>query len=306
MPDNINWFPGHMRRALNDTKALLPQVDMVIETADARIPFSSRNPELEQIIGGKPRLVVLNKADLADPEKTKLWEEFLSSDNAAVLPLDSVHRKGVEKISKICENLCRDILEKADSKGRVGRPVRAMVVGVPNTGKSTLINALAGKKSAVTGNKPGVTREPKWAKTQGRLELMDMPGVLWPKIQSRRMGVCLSATGAIKDEINDLESIAFDTMKMLNDLYPALMEARYKVNIEEIKSQTADDEYGYSDADYDVFLAMAKGAGCVKSGGVADEERFSRVLLDDLRSGRIGRISLEIPIAKGDSYGTQN
>ncbi|MCR4669808.1 MAG: ribosome biogenesis GTPase YlqF [Saccharofermentans sp.] len=294
MSSDINWFPGHMRKALNDTKALLPQVDMVIETCDARIPFASRNPELSQIIGKKPRLIVLNKADLADPAKTSQWIEALRKENTSAVAVEATNRKGLDKVVSESVKLCKDVLERAEAKGRTGRPVRAMVVGVPNTGKSTLINALAGRKAAVTGNKPGVTRDPKWIKTSGRLELMDMPGVLWPKIQSHRMGVCLSAAGSVKDEVNDLVAVAYDTMKMLNDLYPDLMEARYGIDLSEF--EVTADEFGYSDKDYELFLEMAKKRGCIMSGGRIDEDRFAKLLLDDFRTGRIGRISLEIPM----------
>ena len=294
MSSDINWFPGHMRKALNDTKALLPQVDMVIETCDARIPFASRNPELSNIIGNKPRLIVLNKADLADPAKTSQWVEALRKDNTVAVAVEATNRKGLDKVVSESVKLCKDILERAEAKGRTGRPVRAMVVGVPNTGKSTLINALAGRKAAVTGNKPGVTRDPKWIKTSGRLELMDMPGVLWPKIQSHRMGVCLSAAGSVKDEVNDLVAVAYDTMKMLNDLYPQLMEDRYGIDLSEF--EVTADEFGYSDKDYELFLEMAKKRGCIMSGGRIDEDRFAKLLLDDFRTGRIGRISLEIPM----------
>lgn len=294
MSSDINWFPGHMRKALNDTKALLPQVDMVIETCDARIPFASRNPELSQIIGKKPRLIVLNKADLADPAKTSQWIEALRKENTSAVAVEATNRKGLDKVVSESVKLCKDVLERAEAKGRTGRPVRAMVVGVPNTGKSTLINVLAGRKAAVTGNKPGVTRDPKWIKTSGRLELMDMPGVLWPKIQSHRMGVCLSAAGSVKDEVNDLVAVAYDTMKMLNDLYPDLMEARYGIDLSEF--EVTADEFGYSDKDYELFLEMAKKRGCIMSGGRIDEDRFAKLLLDDFRTGRIGRISLEIPM----------
>ena len=294
MSSDINWFPGHMRKALNDTKALLPQVDMVIETCDARIPFASRNPELSNIIGNKPRLIVLNKADLADPAKTSQWVEALRKDNTVAVSVEATNRKGLDKVVSESVKLCKDILDRAEAKGRTGRPVRAMVVGVPNTGKSTLINALAGRKAAVTGNKPGVTRDPKWIKTSGRLELMDMPGVLWPKIQSHRMGVCLSAAGSVKDEVNDLVAVAYDTMKMLNDLYPQLMEDRYGIDLSEFEATA--DEFGYSDKDYELFLEMAKKRGCIMSGGRIDEDRFAKLLLDDFRTGRIGRISLEIPM----------
>ena len=292
MTNNINWFPGHMRKALNETGERLKLVDIVYETADCRIPFSSRNPELDKIIGDKPRIVVLNKADLADPAKTARWIEFLSSRGTPAVALESTHKKGFDKLNQITMQLMEDKLNKAAEKGRTGRPVRAMVVGAPNTGKSTLINALAGKKAAVTGDRPGVTKDFKWIMTGGRLELMDMPGVLWPRISTKRSAVCLQACGSIKDEVTEVTETAYDIMKLLIELYPKLMEERYGVPV---TVEEADEDMGYSDPYYDLFLAMGKKRGCVMSGGRVDEERFARTLLTDLREGRIGRITLEDP-----------
>ena len=282
---NINWFPGHMRKALNQTAENLKLVDIVFETVDARIPFSSRKPELNQIIGSKPHIILLNKADLADPGKTDQWISFYAKQGIRAIPIQANRNGGIDNLKKAAETELKDLLDKAAAKGRTGRPIRAMVVGVPNTGKSTLINALAGKKSAVTGDRPGVTRAPKWIKTDSRFELMDMPGVLWPKIQSKRSGICLVATGAVKEEVIDVLEAAYETMKILNGLYPGLMSERYKV---ELPAQD----------DYETFQEMARKRGCLMSGGRIDEDRFSRLLLDDLQSGRIGRITLEVPVLK--------
>ena len=292
MANNINWFPGHMRKALNETGERLKLVDIVYETADCRIPFSSRNPELDKVIGDKPRIVVLNKADLADPAKTSRWIDFLTSKGTPAVALESTHKKGFDKLNQITMQLMEEKLAKAAEKGRTGRPVRAMVVGAPNTGKSTLINALAGKKAAVTGDRPGVTRDFKWIMTGGRLELMDMPGVLWPRISTKRSAVCLQACGSIKDEVTEVTETAYDIMKILIELYPKLLEERYGVPLELEKT---DDDMGYSDPYYDLFLAMGKKRGCVMSGGRVDEERFAKTFLTDLREGRIGRITLEDP-----------
>ena len=290
--NDINWFPGHMRKALNETGERLKLVDIVYETCDARIPFSSRNPELDKIIGAKPRIVILNKADLADPSKTSRWIENFESENTRACALESTHKKGFDKLNAITMEMMKDKLEKAAEKGRIGRPVRVMVVGAPNTGKSTIINALAGRKAAVTGDKPGVTKDFKWIMTGGRLELMDMAGVLWPRIANAKSGICLTALGSVKEEITDVVKVAYETMKIMIEIYPDLIRERYGVDVD-VK---VDEDAGYfQDPYYDLFLAMAKKRGCIMSGGRIDEERFARLFLNDLREGRTGRITLEMP-----------
>ncbi len=281
MAQDINWFPGHMRKALNETKENLKLVDLVFETCDARIPFSSRNPELDAIIGDKPRIVLLNKADLADPAKTERWIACFKEQGVYSVALEANRKKGIDKLISLSNTICADMLNKAREKGREGKTIKVMVVGVPNTGKSTLINALCGKKAAVTGNKPGVTRQPKWIRTSAGLDLMDMPGVLWPKIATKRSQLVLTATGAVKAEVTDSTEVAYGAINLLCSLYPDLMSERYKVEIFEGQDE------------YDRFLEMAKKRGCIMSGGRIDEERFSNLMLDDLRSGRIGRITLE-------------
>lgn len=280
MAQDINWFPGHMRKALNDTQDKLKLVDLVYETSDARIPLSSRNPELSKIIGDKKRILILNKSDLADPADTDKWVNFFASKGTPAVALEAVDRKSISKLTDLTMKLMQDTLEKAAAKGRTGRPIRVMVVGVPNTGKSTLINTLAGKKAAVTGDKPGVTRQPKWIPTGGRLELMDMPGVLWPKLGNRKSQVILAATGAVKAEVTDMIEVAYDASNLLWEMYPSLMTDRYG-------------EFEEGIDPYDRFQKMAKTKGCIMSGGRIDEDRFSRLFIDDLRSGRIGRITFE-------------
>jgi ribosome biogenesis GTPase A len=280
MAQDINWFPGHMRKALNDTKDKLKLVDLVYETCDARIPFSSRNPELSKIIGDKKRILILNKSDLADPNLTDEWIKYHKANGLPAVSLEAVDRKSIGKLTDLTMELMKETLEKASAKGRTGRPIRVMVVGVPNTGKSTLINSLAGKKAAVTGDKPGVTRQPKWIPTGGRLELMDMPGVLWPKLGSRKSQVILAATGAVKAEVTDVVEVAYDASNLLWEMYPSLMSDRYG-------------EFEEGIDPYDRFQKMARSKGCLMSGGRIDEDRFSRLFLDDLRSGRIGRITFE-------------
>lgn len=292
MANDINWFPGHMRKALNEMRERLKLVDIVYETCDCRIPFSSRNPELDKIIGGKPRIVILNKADLADPVKTSLWLSYFEEQGIKAVAIEASHKKGVDKLYQMTEDILKDKLANAASKGRVGRQMRAIVVGCPNTGKSTLINALAGKKAAVTGDRPGVTKDFKWVTTPGRLELMDMAGVLWPRIATRRSSLCLAMCGSVKDDVSDIVSTAFDSMKILLELYPSLISSRYSV---ELPESFETEDMGYSDPYYDLFLEMGKKRGCVMSGGRVDEDRFARLLLNDFREGRIGRITLEVP-----------
>jgi len=287
MPTDINWFPGHMRKALRLIADQLKLVDVIIETCDARIPFSSRNPELNTIINNKRRLLVLNKADLADEKVTAAWIAHYKERGITAVPTDATHKKGLDLIRNNCRQLCADILERAKIKGRIGRPVRAMMVGIPNSGKSTLINALCNRRIAITGDKPGVTRGFQWARSDSFLELMDMPGVLWPNLGSRRSQLCLTLTGAVKTEVVEMTDVAMEGMVMLMDRYPTELCARYKLPL----PGTAD----FIEDAYERFLLAAKNRGCILSGGRIDEEKFSALFLDDFRSGRIGRITLEMP-----------
>lgn len=287
---SINWFPGHMRKALNEVGDNLKYVDVVFETVDARIPISSRNPELDKLVAKKPRIVVLNKSDLADEKVTNDWLAYYKSQDIPAIAIDASHKKGLDKLRAMAVDLCKEVLAKAEAKGRMGRPVRAMVVGVPNSGKSTLINGLCNRKIAVTGDMPGVTRDFKWARTDGQLELMDMPGVLWPRLGTPRNQLVLTLTGAVKTEVVDVVEVAFSGMKLLEELYPDELYARYKLAPED------DEEYIYDD--YERFEVAARNMGCILSGGRINDERFAKLFLDDFRSIRIGRISLERPEVK--------
>lgn len=285
MSVEINWFPGHMKKALDELSTRLKLVDIVFETCDARIPLSSRNPELNRIIRDKRRIIVLNKADLADDVETKKWINELNKSGISAVAVDSIHKKGLIQIRNLSEQLCAEVLERAKNKGRIGRPVRAMIVGIPNSGKSTLINSMCNRKIAITGDRPGVTKSFQWAKSDSNLELMDMPGVLWPNLGSNRNKLCLALTGAIKTQVTDSVSVSFEGLTMIQSLYPEFISQRYGIS----------PEYGLFDAQkqYDQFLFAARAKGCVLSGGRIDEERFAALFLDDFRSGRTGRISLE-------------
>ena len=284
---NINWFPGHMRKALNEVSDKLKYVDIVFETVDARIPISSRNPELDSLVSKKPRIVVLNKADLADEKVTASWLAYYKEKGTSAIAIDASHKKGLDKLRSMAVEACADVLAKSEAKGRIGRPVRAMVVGVPNSGKSTLINGLCNRKIAVTGDMPGVTRDFKWARTDGQLELMDMPGVLWPRLGTPRNQLVLTLTGAVKVEVVDVVEVAFAGMKLIEKLYPDDFYARYKL------APAGSDEY--IEDDYERFEEAARKMGCILSGGRINDERFAKLLLDDFRNIRIARISLETP-----------
>jgi ribosome biogenesis GTPase A len=279
---DLSWFPGHMAKTLRSIAERLPQVDLVIETCDARIPDSSRNPELDRIIGMKPRLVVLNKADLADEKKTTEWIGHFKKENWGAIPCDSLHRKGLDRVKAAAVDLCSARLERAAERGRIFRPVRVMVVGIPNTGKSTLINALSGKKAAKVEDRPGITRGAQWIRGEGILELMDMPGVLWPQLGSDHRRLRLAATGAIRDEVMETQELATATMALLSSLYPGLLAKRYSLADLTLSAE-------------DLMEAAARRRGCLLSGGRVDLVRFSTLFLDEVRGGVLGRLTLESP-----------
>ena len=279
---DINWFPGHMAKALRNIKQNLAKVDLVIETCDARIPKASRNPQLDSIIDNKPRILVLNKADLADENITNLWIEKLLAENVAAIAIDGTRTSEAKYLRDKCLSVCSGKIERAKAKGRLIRPVRAMVVGIPNTGKSTIINTLSKKKIAATSDRPGVTRAPQWVRAGEDLELMDMPGVLWPKIEDKNEQILLAATGAIRDTVLDTVEVAYKMFLLLSEICPDKMTERYKIDTTDVTG-------------YESFEEAAKKRGCILSGGRVDEERFAALLLDELRAGMIGRITFEKP-----------
>ena len=279
---DLSWFPGHMAKTLRSIAERLPQVDLVIETRDARIPYSSRNPELDRILGTKPRLVVLNKADLAEEKKTAEWIAFLRSSGSGAISCDSLHRKGLERVRAEAVELCSARLARAAERGRLFRPVRAMVVGIPNTGKSTLINALVGKKAAKVEDRPGVTRGAQWIRGEGQLELMDMPGVLWPQLGSAHRRLRLAVTGAIRDDVMEPEELALEAMSLVARLYPDFLCRRYSLEDATLPASA-------------LVEMAARRRGCILSGGRVDLVRFSALFLDELRGGVLGRMTLEIP-----------
>ncbi|MGN1014628.1 MAG: ribosome biogenesis GTPase YlqF [Butyricicoccus sp.] len=285
---NIQWYPGHMTRTRRQMEAIIGRVDAVCEVVDARIPQVSRNPDMNSIAGNKPRLIILNRIDLADPEATRRWTEYYRGQGYAVLTTDARKGSGVNQFASAVRKLLADKIEQWNQKGQVGRSVKVMVVGIPNVGKSTFINKVIGKKSAKAADKPGVTRGQQWFRVAGGLELLDTPGILWPKLDDERTGIYLAVTGAIKDDILDVETLACKLMEILYHHAPKALAERYKIALPEPEKEV--DFLGY-----ELLMRAGRKRGFLISGGEIDTERMARILLDEYRSGKLGRITLETP-----------
>lgn len=282
---NLQWFPGHMTKAQRMIEDNMKLVDAVCEIIDARIPFSSRNPDIDRLSGTKPRLIILNRVDQADPEFTRQWRDHFKNGGIAVLETDCKSGKGVNGFASAVRGVLKDKIEAYTAKGQVGRPLRCMVLGIPNVGKSSFINKVAKRKAAKASDKPGVTRGKQWITIDAGLELLDTPGILWPRFDSQQVGESLAFTGAIRDEIMDRETLAANLFIRLRELYPARVHERYK--FEPAAEMTG----------YEMLEAAAKKRGFLISGGEYDLERMSAILLDEFRDGRLGRITLERPPA---------
>lgn len=288
---NIQWYPGHMTKTRRQIEADLKYVDIVVEIVDARIPVSSRNPDIDGICAGKPRLIVLNRADQADPAMNQQWTAYLKGKGYTVLETDSKAGSGVNQFSGVVQSALKEQIARWREKGLVGRPVRAMVVGVPNVGKSTFINKVAQKKSAKAGDRPGVTRGKQWIHVDQSLDLLDTPGILWPKFDDEITGMYLAFTGAVKDDIMDLETLSCHLLNLLANRYPEALVAGYK--LDKLPSRGPDENdiaYGYR-----LLECCAQKRGMRSSGGAFDTERMARVLLDEYRAGKLGRFTLETP-----------
>ncbi len=282
--DIIQWFPGHMAKTRRLMKEQLKNVDVVIELLDARIPQSSRNPEIEKITEGKPLVTLLNKSSLADPAMTEKWVAHYKKKEQICIAVDCVSGKGMEKLMPAIRTLLAEKLERYAAKGMSGRKLRAMVVGIPNVGKSSLINRLSGGKKAKVENRPGVTLTPQWITTSLGLDLMDMPGVLWPRFDHRETGENLAITGAIKDDVVEIETLAIALCRKLRVAYPELLSTRYKFEwTEDVTALT----------DYELFEFLGRKRGFLVSGGEINTERTANMLLDEFRAAKIGRITLD-------------
>ncbi len=300
--DTIQWYPGHMTRAKRMMQENLKLVDLIIEILDARVPLSSRNPDIDAMTNGKSRILVLGKQDLADPVKTAAFEAYFKAKGFEVMTLDLRDRKSAVKIRQKVESACRQKMERDKRRGIIGRPVRAMIAGIPNVGKSTLINSLAGRSSAKTGNKPGVTRGKQWISCRiGNLsfDLLDTPGILWPKFEDPRVGVNLALTGSVRDEILDPVDLSFQLLSLLIREYPAELNRRYAEEEEDLAAvcrKCLNNGMKETEAYEEVLKRISIKAGHIASGMEADLPRTAKLLVDDFRSGRIGRITLdEVP-----------
>ena len=282
---DIQWFPGHMAKTRRLMKANLPLVDVVVEITDARVPASSRNPEMKNLVGGKPRVVVLNKCDMADEALTAEWIEYYRANGVKAIAMDCRSGKGLNKLVPTVKEVMKKELEKRAAKGMEGKPIRIMVVGIPNVGKSSFINRVAGGKRTKVEDRPGVTRGKQWVTLEKGIDLLDMPGVLWPKFDDKTVGEHLAFTGAIKDDILDTELLAMRLADLLNREWHSLLCERYKLTDEE----TADIE------PYDLLSLIGAKRGMKVSGGDVNTERTAAMLLDEFRGGKIGRITLEMP-----------
>jgi ribosome biogenesis GTPase A len=283
----IQWFPGHMAKTRRLIVENLKLVDVVIELLDARIPKSSRNPEIDSIVGEKPRVIALNKSDLSDPKQNDEWKRFFSQQGIDVIYTNAITGMGFGELKGKLKQLTRKKLEAAQAKGRIQRPIKTMVVGIPNVGKSAFINKMAGKASAATGDRPGVTRDKQWVRINPQIMLLDTPGILWPKFEDQEIGLNLAVTGAIKDEIMDISELAAKLLEKLAIVYPAELMGRYK--LEEIEDRKG----------FDLLQEAGKKRGCLIAGGEVDLNRISAIVLDEFRGGRIGKITLESPLKGG-------
>lgn len=286
---SIQWFPGHMAKTRRLMKESLRLVDIVVELIDARIPMSSRNPEIDKLVGEKPRVIILNKCDFADEQVTKAWCDYYASKGIPAIAADCRSGKGLKFLMPVVRSALSQELRRREEKGMSGKPIRMMVVGIPNVGKSSFINRLAGSRRAKVEDRPGVTRGRQWVALEGGMDLLDMPGVLWPKFEDPAVGERLAFTGAVKDDVLDIELLAMRLLWLLNEEYPQYLGERFRLQDEETEGL---DPYG-------LLCLVGKKRGMLISGGEVNTERAAIMVMDEFRSGKLGRISLESPPTEG-------
>ncbi|MEE1029034.1 MAG: ribosome biogenesis GTPase YlqF [Agathobacter sp.] len=279
---NFQWYPGHMTKAKRQMQEDIKLIDLVIELVDARVPLSSRNPDIDDLGKNKYRLILMNKSDLADKKETDKWSEYFKKKGFFVVSLDARTKNSMKSITDVVMEACKEKIERDRKRGIKNRPVRAMVVGIPNVGKSTFINSYAGKACAKTGNKPGVTKGKQWIRLNKNVELLDTPGILWPKFEDQTVGLKLALIGSIKDEILNVDELAIELIRILIDRYPGILNSRYEVD------ESADVT--------DIIYGVAANRNCVQKGGEPDYSKAAALILDDFRSGKLGNITLESPV----------
>lgn len=278
---HFQWYPGHMTKAKRMMQENMKLIDLVIELVDARIPLSSRNPDIDELGKNKARLVLLNKSDLAEDRWNDAWARYFKEKGFSVVKVNSKKGGGIKSIQGVIQEACREKIERDRKRGILNRPVRAMVVGIPNVGKSTFINALAGKAAAKTGNKPGVTKGKQWIRLNKQVELLDTPGILWPKFEDQQVGLRLAFIGSIKDEILNSEELAAELIRFMEQYYPGVLEEKYSISSGEDR--------------YEILKGIAESRHCLVRGSELDLEKAASLLLDDFRNGRLGKITLEYP-----------
>lgn len=289
---SINWYPGHMAKTRKQIAEDLKLVDIVIELLDARIPLSSQNPDIARITKGKKKIIVLNKCDLADDYQNNQWVRYFKSQKIEAVLVDSNTGRGIDNFIKKVEEIMHEELEIQAEKGRVGRKIRAMILGIPNVGKSSFINRISKRSTAGVGNKPGVTKQKQWIRINDKIELLDTPGVLWPKFESEEVALNLAFTGTIKEDILQRTEIAYQLVKYLLENERKLLCNRFNLNNEYIE-KTLKQEQPENFNIYEIMLEIGKKRGCIISGGNVDEEKTSRIILDEFKNGKIGKITLE-------------
>jgi len=290
---SINWFPGHMAKTRRQITEDLKMIDVVVEILDARIPNSSQNPDIRQITQNKKKIIILNKYDLADNAKTEKWIEYFNKKERKVVLADSLTGKGVNETTRQIQKIMEDEMQKMADKGRIGRKIRVMIVGIPNVGKSSFINRIAKKTSAEVGNKPGVTKQKQWIRINEKIELLDTPGVLWPKFESQKVAMNLAITGTIKDDILELTEVAYTLTKFMLENYRNNLLQRYSLDEKQI-NEILNQEQAENENIYEIMQLIGKKRGAIL-GGRVDDERTSKLILDDFRSSKLGKITLEIP-----------
>jgi len=285
---SISWYPGHMAKTKRQITEDLKLVDVVIELLDARIPKSSQNPDIQGMVKNKKRIVILNKSDLADERETKKWIEYFKKKNILAIEVDSNQGKGIKQVTQAIEKIMEEELKLQNSKGRIRKTIRVMIVGIPNVGKSSFINRISKKTTMTVGNKPGVTRQKQWIRIGNQIELLDTPGVLWPKFESEEVGLNLAYTGSIKEEILERTEVAYNLLKFLDENYSQELYTKYKITEQEINEIKENPQYTL-----ELMYLIGKKRGALISGGNIDEEKVSKIIIDDFKNGKIGKITLE-------------